>query len=388
MIGMRLCNELHLPDEDRSALFYALLLKDLGSSSNAAQLSSRFGGDDRALKAARKLIDWTNPADAARYTIRQIFRGRSRLARGWYYLTHLERPRQAEREMALVRSDRGAAIARQLAMPTLTCEAIAAAEEHWDGRGMPHGLRGDQIPLLARIVGLAQTVEVFERAFNVETAYDVAHTRSGRWFDPHLVAALDTLAYDSTFWGTLRRANTLSAFPHGELPTRVVFADELRLDTIAEAFAKVIDAKSPYTARHSQNVSFLATRTAMELDMTSREVRAIRRAGLLHDIGKLGVANIILDKPAALTPGEMAEMRRHTQYTFEILRDVPRFERFAALAAAHHERLDGSQCACWRLPTSVSRCQPPGPIGRPCRSVRYCRPSSGSPSPGVSVRLR
>lgn len=342
MIGMRIGDELQLPDTDRSALFYALLLKDLGSSSNAAQVSSRFGGDDRALKAARKLIDWTNPADAARYAFRGALRGRSRLARGWHNLTQFGRPDQAEREMAVIRADRGAAIAQQLAMPKLTCEAIRSAEEHWDGQGMPQGLRGEQIPLLARIVNLAQTAEVFERAFGVETAYDVAHTRRGRWFDPALVAAFDTLAHDSAFWDRLRGADTLSAVPENEVPTRVVFADELRLDTIAETFAKVIDAKSPYTARHSQNVSFLATRTATELDMTSREVRAIRRAGLLHDIGKLGVGNDILDKPSKLTPSESAEMRRHTQYTFEILRRVPRFERFATLAASHHERLDGS----------------------------------------------
>ena len=342
MIGMRLCNELQLSDEDRSALFYALLLKDLGSSSNAAQVSSRFGGDDRALKAARKLIDWTNPADAARFAFLGVLRGQSRLARGWHHLTQFGRPDQAEREMALIRADRGATIARQLAMPKPTCEAIRATEEHWDGRGMPHGLRGEQIPILARIVSLAQTVEVFERAFDVATAFDVAHARRGRWFDPELVAAFDALAYDSTFWATLRRADTLSALAGCEPPSRVVFADELRLDTIAEAFARVIDAKSPYTARHSQNVSFLATRTATELDMTSREVRAIRRAGLLHDIGKLGVGNSILDKPTALTPDEMAEMRQHTRYTLEILRGVPRFERFATLAASHHERLDGS----------------------------------------------
>jgi putative nucleotidyltransferase with HDIG domain len=342
IIGMRLCIELQLSEADRSALFYALLLKDLGSSSNAAQVSNRFGGDDRALKAARRLIDWTNPADAARYACRQALRGRHRLARGWHYLTHLERRGQANREMATIRSDRGAAIARQLAMPKRTCEAIAAVEEHWDGRGMPHGLRGPQIPVLARIVSLAQTVEVFDRAFDVATAFDVAHARRGRWFDPVLVDALDTFRDDAGFWKTLRCADALPALRDWEPPTRIVFADELRLDTIAEAFARVIDAKSPYTARHSQNVSFLATRTATELDMTSREVRAIRRAGLLHDIGKLGVGNSILDKPGPLTPAEMTEVRQHTRYTLEILKGVKRFERFATLAASHHERLDGS----------------------------------------------
>ncbi len=342
MIGMRIGRELGLSDESRSALFYALLLKDLGSSSNAAQLSSRFGADDRALKAARKLIDWTDRGDIARHAFRHALRGKSRLARGWHALTQIGRPEAAEREMAAVRAERGADIAAQLAMPPETCEAIRGAEEHWDGRGMPAGRAGHDIPLLARIVGLAQTVEVFERAFSVHTAFEVVHGRCGRWFDPALVACLDSFADETNFWAELRRADSLLALRNCEPPDRIVYADELRMDTIAEAFSRVIDAKSPYTARHSQNVSFLATRTAMELDMTSREVRALRRAALLHDMGKLGVGNRILDKATALTPDEMREMQRHTVYTLEILQGVPRFERFAVLAASHHERLDGS----------------------------------------------
>ena len=342
MIGMRLATQVGLSEQDRSALFYALLLKDLGSSSNAAQLSSHFGADDRALKAARRLIDWTDRRDAARYALRHAGRDRSWLGRGWKVLAQMGRPGDAEREMAAVRAERGAAIAAMLAMSPATCEGIRAADEHWDGNGMPRALRGAAIPLIARIVGLAQTVEVFEQAFDIDTAFRIAHDRRGRWFDPELVDALDTFAGDAAFWSDLRHADALSALRRCEPPDRVVYANELRLDTVAEAFAKVIDAKSPFTARHSQNVSFLATRTAMELDMTNREVRALRRAALLHDVGKLGVGNRILDKAEPLTPDEMAAMQRHTRFTLEILRGVPRFERFAVMAASHHERLDGS----------------------------------------------
>jgi putative nucleotidyltransferase with HDIG domain len=341
MIGMRLAGVLQLGVHDRNALFYALLLKDLGSSSNAAQLASFFGADDRALKAARRLIDWTDRRDVARFAFRHA-RGGWWLARGWHALTRFHDADDAHQRMAETRASRGSVTAAMLAMPQATCDAIAATEEHWDGNGAPHGLRGEQIPLLSRIVGLAQTVEVFEQAFGVQTACEVARARSGRWFDPALVDALDSFAHDATFWERLRDADSLSALRSFEPPERVVYADELRLDTIAEAFARVIDAKSPFTARHSQNVSFLATRTAMELGMTSREVRALRRAGLLHDIGKLGVGNTILDKATALTPAELQAMQRHTRYTLEILRGVPRFARFAMLAASHHERLDGS----------------------------------------------
>ncbi len=342
MIGMRIAETLRLPEHDRSALFYALLLKDLGCSSNAAQMSSLYGGDDRALKKAQRLIDWTDHFDMARYAYKYSQRGKSSVLRGWNALRIGARTREVRHAMARMKSERGAAIAGMLAMPKATCDAIRSIDEHWDGNGVPTGLRGDAIPVLARIVCLAQTVEVFEHGFDVNTAYDVAHARRGRWFDPAVVNCLDMFRDDAVFWGELRSADALSALGGYEPEARIVYADELRLDTIAEAFAKVIDAKSPYTARHSQNVAFLATRTAKEVGLPRREVRAIRRAALLHDVGKLGISSSVLDKPSALDRVERAEMRRHTVYTFDILRRVNRFQRFAMLAASHHERLDGS----------------------------------------------
>ena len=152
----------------------------------------------------------------------------------------------------------------------------------------------------------------------------------------------DAFRYDVEFWGRLQQADSLAALRAYEPPERVVYADELRLDTVAEAFAKVIDAKSPFTARHSQNVAFLATRTAVELGMPRKDVRALRRAALLHDVGKLGVSNSILDKPQALDSNEILTMQRHTGHTFDILSRVARFQRFAGMAASHHERLDGT----------------------------------------------
>lgn len=342
LIGMRIGTQLGLSDDQRSALFYTLLLKDLGCSSNASRLSSLFGADDRLLKKAHKLIDWTDNRDVARYAIAHAAPGQSRLARAMHVLSIGRKARGIGREMIATRCERGADIARMLALPRGTAEAIAAVEEHWDGNGLPAGLRGSGIPMLARIACLAQTVEVYADAFDVQTAYDVAHRRRGRWFDPVLVDCLDAFRFDAVFWGQLREADTLSALSECEPPERVLYADDLRLDTVAEAFAKVIDAKSPYTARHSQNVAFLASRTAKELGMSRREIRAIRRAALLHDVGKLAVSSSILDKPSALDPDEMTEMRSHTGYTYQILSRVTRFQRFAPLAASHHERLDGT----------------------------------------------
>ncbi|MGH7701749.1 MAG: HD domain-containing phosphohydrolase, partial [Gemmatimonadales bacterium] len=341
LIGMRLAAVIRLTAEDRSALFYALLLKDLGCSSNSARLCQLFGADDLALKRAHKLTDWSDGAASARYAYTQVTPGRDALARLRHTVLLGTKEKGTGRELTATRCERGADIAALLGLEPSTQEAIQALDEHWDGRGMPYGKRGAGIPLLGRICGLAQTVEVFAATFGAEAAYDMGKDRRGSWFDPVLVDALQDFRDDRGFWGTLGATEQLDQVSDLEPAERVVLADEARLDQVAEAFARVIDAKSPYTATHSAGVARIAVGigAAMGLDMPERTL--LRRAGLLHDIGKLGVSSLILDKPGQLTEEEMVEVRKHPRYTGEILARVERFRTFAGIAASHHERLDG-----------------------------------------------
>jgi putative nucleotidyltransferase with HDIG domain len=108
------------------------------------------------------------------------------------------------------------------------------------------------------------------------------------------------------------------------------------------AFAGVVDAKSPWTYRHSDRTSLIAAGMAGALGGDATGVRDLRRAALLHDIGKLAVSNRILDKPSRLTAAELAQVREHPLITERVLRRVPGLEHLAPVAAAHHERLDGS----------------------------------------------
>ena len=117
--------------------------------------------------------------------------------------------------------------------------------------------------------------------------------------------------------------------------------DEDRLDLFAAAFARVIDAKSPWTYHHSNGVADTAVAIAKRLGFSQPQVRALRRSALLHDLGKLGVSNLILDKPEKLTREEYTIMQAHTGHTAQILSRVPCFAPLAFEAAAHHERLDG-----------------------------------------------
>ena len=99
-------------------------------------------------------------------------------------------------EIVRTRCERGADIAKLLGLPATTVEAIRAIDEHWDGKGQPYGLKGHNIPAFARIVGLAQTVEVFWSTYGARTAFDMAAARRGRWFEPALVDALSLLKSD------------------------------------------------------------------------------------------------------------------------------------------------------------------------------------------------
>ncbi|HYW07235.1 MAG TPA: HD domain-containing phosphohydrolase, partial [Longimicrobium sp.] len=245
-------------------------------------------------------------------------------------------------ELVQTRCERGADIARMLELAEPTAEAIRALDEHWDGSGKPVGLQGDSIPLLARIASLAQTVDVFLTAFGRDAALAMASERSGRWFDPTLVRALESTRGDTAFWERLHEPDLRADVAAVEPADRLLVADEDRLDRIAEAFARVIDAKSPYTFRHSEGVAEYAVATARGLGFSAHELRELRRAALLHDIGKLGVSNLILDKPGRLTDEEMAAVRLHPEYTERILGRVARFRHLAWVAAAHHERMDGS----------------------------------------------
>lgn len=228
-----------------------------------------------------------------------------------------------------------------LGLPVAVRESIRALDEHWDGGGYPHGLQADAIPLAARVMALAQTVKVFHAAGGPEVATNVAIERSGSWFDPEIVGVLRGLHREGTLWRDLGHEGLLTRLLTLEPVARVVPADDGNLDRVARVFSWVIDAKSPWTLLHSENVARIARGIACELGLPAAGQRRIFRAGLLHDIGKLAVSNLILDKPGRLDADEWSVLREHPAHTRSILAQVACFGEFAETAGAHHERLDG-----------------------------------------------
>ena len=347
MIGMRLAGEIGLSVAEQSDLYYALLLKDAGCSSNSSRLFHILSADEIRAKRDVKLTDWTRVGwESLHYALTHVATGALPFLDRVRTLVRVAAKQQAEsRALVKIRCERGASIARKIGFPEPVAQAIHSLDEHWSGGGYPDGLRHEEIPLFSRIMNLSQTLEVFLVNRGRDAAIEVAHKRSGRWFDPELVRAAASLARHGELWSRMLDSGSAQAIEHAltlEPEERRMVADEAMVERICDAFAEIIDAKSPFTYRHSNGVADAATAISRQLELSEEDVTFMRRASLVHDIGKLSVSNSILEKPAALDNNEWGVVKLHPYYTFEILRRIPGFAALSEVAGAHHEKLDGS----------------------------------------------
>lgn len=340
-IGMSVGRHLGLDAATLSDLYYTLLLKDTGCSSNASRLWQLYGGDERLVKHGFKTVDAQSMRQVARFLFRHTGPGeplRRRIPR----LLRLARDgRELAVELIQTRCERGANIVRRLGFSPAVAAGVYSLDEHWNGAGHPEGRRGADIPLLSRVALLAQVVDVFHAVGGPAAARAEAARRAGSWFDPTLVGAFDAAQRAPDFWDGLRDAGLSARVAALDPAGHAVTVDGDRLDAIAEAFADVIDAKSGFTGGHSRRVADYVDMVAARLRIPPERRRWLRRAALLHDIGKLGVSNGILDKPGRLDEDEWVAIRRHPALSEEILSRIGVFREMAAVAGAHHERLDG-----------------------------------------------
>lgn len=340
LLGMRLADVLRLPGGMRPHLYYALLLKDTGCSSNASRVHEIFAGDDLRAKRESLLLDWNRLSwNGWRLGLRLASHGQNLPRRiGHTVELGLTRKRHA-REIIQLRCERGASIVQRMGFSELTAEAIRSLDERWDGKGAPLALKGTLIPILSRVMRVAQTMALFPDS--VTHALAALAPGCGHVYDPAVVRAARELRFERGLWAGDRdeevRRRVVEMDPGG-----IVALDGPRLEEICEAFADVIDAKTPFTYQHSRGVAQAAVTMALGFGLPPGTVALIRRAALLHDIGKLGVSNLILEKPGPLTGDEWQAVRLHPYFTRRILERVPGWEELALMASLHHERLDGS----------------------------------------------
>ena len=342
LIGMRIGEMIRLPEAMQANLYYALLLKDIGCNSNFSRTSEIIGPSRLRSKVAA-LREWVS------VELEEFQSSTEKESSGWRSQNGIRRTLDKTEsycfsfdEASRRRCERGARISRDLGLPREVTEAIYEVDERWDGTGNPNGLRGEEISLLSRIISLAQTLDIAATRYGRATAIDIVSRRCGTWFDTGLVTMANLLHGRHDLWEDLESPGLLSLVISLEPSHQIQASDQLAVDDICFAFAEVVDAKSPFTFTHSTGVAKIAVSIAEMMGQDPRSSKLLQRAGHLHDIGKLSVPNFILEKPGSLTSKEWGYIRQHPRYTKEILYKIPGFEETAEIAAAHHEKLDGS----------------------------------------------
>jgi HD-GYP domain-containing protein (c-di-GMP phosphodiesterase class II) len=337
LVSAQLTEHLQLSDDDQRTVYYTSLLRWIGCTGHAHETSLLFG-DEITARAHLALVDPGSRGEVLRFGLRDLGAGQG--ARG--HVAALVRSGQPElRPEGQFRAS--CEVAQLLCEPLRIAAPVRAALLHaferWDGRGQPNHIQGSDIPLAARIVLLSQDAVVLDRELGRDAALEVIKKRSGHAYDPALATAFSAAAAE-----LLAAADVGSAWtavlacepgPHQDIASE-------ELDTALEATADYADLKSPWTAGHSRHVAELASAAASVAGMPASDCTALRRAGLVHDLGRCGVHNGIWDKPGALTDAEWERVRLHPYLTGRLLSRAAALAPLGAMASAHHERPDGS----------------------------------------------
>ena len=337
LIASRLAERIGLDEQERVTVYYTALLVNVGCHTDAHE-QAKWMGDDIAMKADKYEHDFQTLRGAVA-GLRRIGAGRPPLHRFRVGLEFALSGRRDFSEMVAHHAAMARQLGEQLALPDAVLDSLGAAYEQWDGRGWPGGLARDEVPIAARLAQVAEFVEVAHRVGGVEAAQEIARRRGGRQFDP----ALARLVCDEgeMILADLDAVVTWDAVIGAEPALAVVLSGE-RLDAALEAVASFVDLKSPFTLGHARAVADLAAAAAAQLGLAEDAVRTLRRAGLLHDLGRLGVSNSIWDKPGPLGAGEWERVRMHPYLTERMLHQAETLAPLGAIAVQHRERLDGS----------------------------------------------
>ena len=232
-----------------------------------------------------------------------------------------------------------AQLAERLGLGAEVCDPLQQMFTRWDGHGVPSDVSGSAIAFSMRLFHLADTVEVFHRTAGVDAAIAVARERRGKKLDPGVVDAFCALAPEVLGDRLIEPDWNLILANEPALQRRL---SERELDTALEAVADFTDLRSPSRAGHSRGVAHLVARAQARTGLPQQDRVALRRAGLLHDIGLHGIPATILDKASPLSASEAERMRMHTYYTERMLAQPPALARIGCIASMAQERCDGS----------------------------------------------
>ena len=337
-LAVGLARLMDLDDEGTREALYSTLLLHLGCTAYAHERSEAFG-DEVAVNAASARTNFLDRGSMRTDMVGGITRGAGVRERARVTGFMLLRGNRFGLLATTATCEVGRRLAGRLELPDGVQRALYESFEFWNGKGTPGALKGEAIALAARIARVASTASLFARIGGREVASEALADRAGGMLDPWLCDVFRARAADllAELEATDPRELVLAGEPgphahreHGELPK------------LAAVFADLVDLKTPFTHGHSRGVAALAAGAAERLRLGAGVTRKLELAGLLHDLGRTAVPTSAWEKPGALSAAEWEEVRLHPYRSERILSSSGALQSVAALAGAHHERLDGS----------------------------------------------
>ena len=339
LLALELGRRLGCDAAARSDIYYVALLQHLGCTANAPEMAQRTGGDEIAFRSRAVVLPHASAAESVAALLRLTGADRPPAVRARLRVAALVEGNARVERLVALQCEAAEGLAARLGMSGGVRAGLAHVYEQWDGSGAPDGVEGPEVAPAQRVVTVAHDAVASARLRGVRAALEVVARRRGVAYDPEVC---DALLSDSGL--LLRQPGEGDAWERllDAEPAPVRTVGEAGLDGVARAFADFTDLKVPLLMGHSRGVASLAEVAARGLGLDAGEVAGVRRAALLHDLGRLGVANGIWEKPGALDTAERERVRLHPYYTERILARASAFARAATCAASHHERLDGS----------------------------------------------
>ncbi len=334
LLSVRLGDALGFGTEDLSDIYYLSLLCMIGCTAESHQTADIFG-DELALNDTVWGVDFGKPRQAMGWLMRSVGVGKPPLQR-FSLLAGVQKTMKQSRRG---HCDVAQHLAERMGFSSRVQAALWHIYERWDGRGMPYGLKGEALALPVRVAQIAMTSVMIYGLAGPEAAVAVVRERAGTAFDPAMSERFCEVGPQllSDFDKVPVWEAVLAAEPG---PRRHLTSDQLL--TMCETLADFVDLKSFYTVGHSRGVADLASRAARQCGMSQAEATTLRQAGLIHDLGRVGVQSGIWDKEGPLLDSEWERVRLHPYYTERIVARPKALAQLGALAALHHERLDGS----------------------------------------------
>jgi HD-GYP domain-containing protein (c-di-GMP phosphodiesterase class II) len=338
LLGVWICDEAGYDAELRDTVYWVALLRYLGCTGHAHEVSTLFG-DEIAARAQTLVHDAANPVEVIRDVI--AFATAARPAEEREQVIRMIQEGAQAWAVHNFRSgcEVGDMLAERLGFGGAVRDALAFTFERWNGAGYPDGAAGTQIPVPMRIVHLTHDMEAHGRLFSPTEAVGAARDRRGRTYDPELADLF--IQHGERWFGRLAAVDPWNAVLAREPEPHLTLEGD-DLDAALTVVADFIDLKSPFMSGHSRRCAQLAAATATILGFSDGDATRLRRAALVHELGTTAIPNSIWDKPTTLTRAEFDRVELHPMLTEQMLRRSPALAPLNPVAAAHHERCDGS----------------------------------------------